>query len=62
MRFAKALSLNEVLSANVGVDFINVFNNKNWDMPFSNIDHLFFGVVRTEGLDRTLQLNFRLQF
>ena len=62
MRFAKALSLNEVLSANVGVDFINVFNNKNWDMPFSNIDHPFFGVVRTEGLDRTLQLNFRLQF
>ncbi|MCY4586875.1 MAG: carboxypeptidase regulatory-like domain-containing protein [Bryobacterales bacterium] len=62
MRVAKAVSLNEALSANVGLDFINLFNNKNWDLPFNSIDHPFFGVVRTEGLDRTLQLSVRLQF
>ena len=62
MRVAKAISLNEALSANVGLDFINLFNNKNWDLPFNNIDHPFFGVVRMEGLDRTLQLSVRLQF
>ena len=62
MRVARPFSVNETLSASVGFDFVNLFNHKNWDLPFNNIDHPFFGVVRTEGLSRTFQLNVRFLF
>ena len=62
MRVARPFSLNETLTASVGVDFVNIFNHKNWDLPFNNIDHPFFGVARTGGLNRTLQLNMRFLF
>ncbi|MDA1312614.1 MAG: carboxypeptidase-like regulatory domain-containing protein [Acidobacteria bacterium] len=62
MRLARPFSLNETLSASVGFDFVNIFNHKNWDLPFNNLDHPYFGVVRSGGLNRTFQLNVRFLF
>ena len=62
MRLARPFSLNETLSASAGFDFVNIFNHKNWDLPFNNLDHPYFGVVRSGGLNRTFQLNIRFLF
>ena len=62
MRISRPVPVGESMSASVGVDFLNIFNHKNWDLPFQNIDHPFFGVVRTEGLSRTFQANVRFNF
>jgi hypothetical protein len=62
MRFARPIAVSEVLSATVGFDILNVFGNKNWALPFRNVDHPYFGIVRTEGLGRTFQLNARFTF
>ena len=62
LRLSKVVAISETTSIDAGFDMLNVFNNKNWDAPFSNIDHPYFGIVRTEGLDRTFQLAVRFRF
>ena len=61
-RVSRPWPIGESMSATVGLDLLNVFGNKNWDLPFQNIDHPFFGIVRTEGLRRTFQVNARFVF
>ena len=61
-RVTRPWPLGESMSTTIGLDLLNVFDNKNWDLPFQNIDHPFFGVVRTEGLSRTFQANVRFNF
>jgi hypothetical protein len=62
LRLTRQVAVSEVFSADFSFDFFNVFNNRNWDFPFTNIDHPYFGIVRTEGLARTFQLSLRLIF
>jgi hypothetical protein len=46
----------------IGFDLLNAFGHRNWAAPFSNIDHVYFGVARMSGLGRTVQTALRLQF
>ena len=62
LRITRPWPIGESMSATVGLDLLNVLNHKNWDLPFQNIDHPFFGIVRTEGLSRTFQANVRFNF
>ncbi len=62
LRLTRQVPASEILSADFSVDFLNVFNNRNWDFPFTNIDSPYFGIVRTEGLPRTFQVSLRLIF
>lgn len=62
LRLTREITVGEMLSTDFSLDFLNVFNNKNWDFPFTNIDQPYFGIVRTEGLARTVQVSLRLVF
>ena len=62
LRLSKVVAVGETASIDAGFDMLNVFDNKNWDAPFSNIDHPYFGIVRAGGLDRTFQLAVRFRF
>jgi hypothetical protein len=62
LRLTRPIAVGEILSSDLSFDFLNVFNNRNWDAPFANIDSPYFGIVRTEGLARTFQLSLRLIF
>jgi hypothetical protein len=62
LRVSRPISVSEAMSVDFGVDIINVLNFKNWDAPFGNIDHPYFGIVRSEGLGRTFQATLRFIF
>ncbi len=62
LRLSRPFNLSEQVSTEFGFDFLNVFGNKNWAAPFANIDDPYFGVVRSEGVNRTLQVVIRLDF
>ena len=62
LRIAKSLAVSETMSVDFGIDMLNAFNNQNWAAPFSNVDDPYFGVVRSEGLQQTFQLNVRFRF
>jgi hypothetical protein len=62
LRVGRPFAISEDLSMQLGFDLINVLGNRNWDAPFSNIDHPYFGIVRTEGVRRTFQAVVRLDF
>jgi len=62
LRLARPFEVTEGVSAEIGLDLMNAFGHKNWDRPFTNIDHPFFGVARTEGVGRTYQATLRMMF
>jgi hypothetical protein len=62
LRLARPVAVSESTSLYFGADFINLFGNKNWGTPFNNIDDPYFGIVRAEGLARTLQATIRFIF
>ncbi|MCB1019431.1 MAG: carboxypeptidase regulatory-like domain-containing protein [Acidobacteria bacterium] len=62
LRVARPFSVTEDLSMQLGFDMINVLGARNWAAPFGNIDHPYFGVVRTEGVRRTFQAVVRVEF
>ncbi len=62
LRIAKSVVVSETTSVDFGIDLLNAFNNQNWAAPFSNVDDPYFGIVRSEGLQRTFQLNVRFRF
>ncbi len=62
LRVARPFSLSEDLSMQLGFDMLNLLGSRNWDAPFANINHPFFGVVRTEGVRRTFQAVVRVEF
>ena len=62
LRLTRSLSLSENVSAEFGLDLFNVFGFQNWDAPFADIDHPYFGIVAGEGLGRTAQAALRLLF
>jgi hypothetical protein len=62
LRVSRPFTLTEDLSMQLGFDLVNVLGARNWDAPFSNIDHPYFGVVRTEGVRRTFQAVIRVEF
>ncbi len=62
LRLSRPAAISEAVSMQFGFDFINLFNNKNWDFPFRNIDDPYFGIVRTEGVGRTFQVSLRFEF
>ena len=61
-RIARALEAGELVSMELGVDLLNAFGSRNWAAPFSNIDHVYFGIARMSGLGRTVQAAMRLRF
>jgi hypothetical protein len=62
LRISRPVAVTEALNVELGLDLLNAFNQRNWDAPFSNIEHPYFGVVRSEGLGRTVQLAVRFSF
>lgn len=62
LRIARPFNVAEAASAEFAFDLFNVLGSRNWAAPFTNIDSAYFGVVRTEGLRRTFQLDLRLNF
>ena len=62
LRLGRPVATGETTSFYIGLDFINLFGNKNWAAPFNNIDDPFFGIVRTEGLGRVFQATMRFIF
>ena len=62
LRIAKSVAVSETMSVDFGIDMLNAFNNRNFAAPFSNVDDPYFGIVRSEGLQRTFQLNVRFRF
>ena len=62
IRFARPIEVGEAVSMEIGFDLLNAFGHRNWAAPFSNIDHVYFGVARMSGLGRTVQTALRLQF
>ena len=62
LRVARPFTITEDLSMQLGFDLINVLGARNWAAPFANIDHPYFGVVRTEGVRRTFQAVVRVEF
>ena len=62
LRIARPFQVSEALTAEFGLDLINAFGNKNWAAPFGNVDHPYFGIVRTEGVGRTFQAVVRIEF
>ncbi len=62
LRIERPIESGEFLSMELGFDLLNAFNNRNWSAPFGNVDHVYFGVVRMQGLGRTLQAAIRLRF
>ncbi len=62
LRFRRPLETGEFVAAEVSFDLLNAFGSRNWSAPFGNIDNLYFGVVRMQGLGRTIQAALRLQF
>jgi hypothetical protein len=62
LRLGRPVATGETTSFYIGLDFINLFWNKNWAAPFNNIDDPFFGIVRTEGLGRVFQATMRFIF
>ena len=62
LRISRTIETGEFLSMEIGVDLLNVFNNRNWDAPFGNIDHPFFGIVRQEGVGRVYQIALKFEF
>ena len=62
LRIAKSVAITETMSTDFGIDMLNAFNNQNWAAPFRNVDNPYFGIVRSEGLQRTFQLNVRFRF
>lgn len=61
-RIARPIEAGELVSMELGFDLLNAFGNRNWAAPFSNIDHVYFGVARMSGLGRTVQAAMRLRF
>ncbi len=61
-RVSRPVEAGELLSMELGFDVLNAFGNRNWAAPFSNIDHVYFGVARMSGLGRTVQAAMRLRF
>lgn len=61
-RIIRPVEVGELVSMEVGFDLLNAFGNRNWAMPFSNVDHVYFGVARMAGLGRTVQAAMRLRF
>ncbi len=62
MRIARPISVSERVSLELGLDLMNIFGAKNWNAPFSNIDHPYFGVVRSQGVGRTFQAAVKASF
>ena len=62
LRIARPVEVGESVSMEIGFDLLNAFGNRNWAAPFSNIDHVYFGVARMAGLGRTVQTAIRIQF
>lgn len=62
LRIKRPIETGELVSTEVSFDLLNAFNSRNWAAPFGNVDHLYFGVVRMQGLGRTIQAAIRLQF
>lgn len=61
-RISRPIEAGELASMELGFDVLNAFGNRNWAAPFSNIDHVYFGVARMSGLGRTVQAAIRLRF
>ncbi len=61
-RISREFRTSELVTTEVGIDVLNAFGNTNWAAPFTNIDHVFFGVVRMAGLGRTVQTAIRFRF
>ncbi len=61
-RVARPVETGEQFSMELGFDVLNAFGNRNWAVPFSNVDDVHFGVARMGGLGRTLQAVVRLRF
>ena len=62
LRFSRTFAVAESTSMEFGIDLLNAFGNRNWAAPFSNVDHIYFGVARMSGLGRTLQSAVRFRF
>ena len=62
LRISRPVAVTEAVDIEFGLDLLNAFNQRNWAAPFANIDHPYFGVVRSEGLGRTVQLAVRFSF
>ncbi len=62
LRIGRQVATGETTSIDFGIDLLNAFNNRNWATPSTNVDASFFGIVRSEGLPRTFQLNVRFRF
>ena len=61
-RIARPIEAGELVSMELGVDLLNAFGNRNWAAPFTNVDHVYFGVARMAGLGRTVQAVMRVRF
>ncbi len=62
LRIGRQVATGETTSIDFGIDLLNAFNNRNWAAPSTNVDDPTFGIVRSEGLPRTFQLNLRFRF
>ena len=62
LRIGRRVATGETTSLDFGIDLLNAFNNRNWGAPSTNVDDPFFGIVRSQGLPRTWQLNVRFLF
>ena len=62
LRIGRQIETSETTSMDFGIDLLNAFNNRNWAAPSTDVENPFFGIVRSEGLSRTLQLNLRFRF
>ncbi len=61
-RLTRPLETGERFSMELGFDVLNAFGSRNWAAPFSNIDHVYFGIARMAGLGRTVQAALRFRF
>ncbi len=62
VRLSRSVNVTEGVSAEFGLDMINVFGNKSWDAPFSTLEDASFGIVRKNGIGRSYQAVVRLDF
>ncbi len=62
LRIARPFDVAEAVSAEFALELFNVLGSRNWARRFSNIDSPYFGIVRTEGLRRTYQVDLRIRF
>lgn len=62
IRLSRSVNVTEGVSAEFGIDMINVFGNQSWDRPFATVEDPAFGIVRKNGIGRNYQAVVRLDF